>query len=792
MASSGKHIVFWVLGAGAAAVIAVVIFLSRDLIAESWYLHILKSADGKTRIGAIEGLGRFGADRSVPRLLDILPAERSAVLSALRRVHPRCGRRTRDKAIDRLLLERPWENLVQIGGPPQENIDLLRNAVLVELAANDPDQFPRFIDHLRSGDERIAALASAVLCGGWMHAPEAVEGLARKLDADGVIRLLRPVFLAAKSQGGKGLDGVLAERIEGAHGLARRLLERSEDARVRIACVSFHRNATIGGFATNMIPFMFTNPPQIPLQVLDPGFEVLRETFDRDRDPAVKAACLRIAGVLGPESLDLSRIIATVEDPALLVEALEARAVWVTGPGGIEGLRLPGDIDCRWLRISDFRHMLLEPAESERIREILRESGDPRVRDAASLVIASQYRESKGGPWLPICRTPGFKVHEWGVWRDDGGVLEPRARLLDDLPPFVHRLETRPEAYEAERLTVPAGKSMSPFGFVAKPVVFFHAREPLEALVAMRFKGGMPWMFFPEPTDYLEEVGMPILADRPEIQPPWIRGGAAARAATGELSRRCRVASWIVPPHPKPENQPGSLRLAGLGLEWCGLRIGHDPALEAKPAAVPPGSWWSALRDVPASPVAIRGESERFLFYDGAVPLPPPVRVRWADAARSALLVDVPSFEAQRDLDGGVAVLEKWRPQEERTYLSRLLPVPAVLVIRKLEGREAEGAVVESLEPAGPTRPVSLESLDLRGAALAARFLAVLEAQGLDAAEAEPLVRTWRREFFEEEGLRAITVLPRWIYEAALPLMVLPAPEEIVRVGLVWKELDER
>jgi len=61
----------------------------------------------------------------------------------------------------------------------------------------------------------------------------------------------------------------------------------------------------------------------------------------------------------------------------------------------------------------------------------------------------------------------------------------------------------------------------------------------------------------------------------------------------------------------------------------------------------------------------------------------------------------------------------------------------------------------------------------------------------LTAAEATSLVRTWTAEFFEAEGLRVITALPRDVDDTILPLRIVPVPGEIVRVGLIWRECDD-
>jgi hypothetical protein len=47
-----------------------------------------------------------------------------------------------------------------------------------------------------------------------------------------------------------------------------------------------------------------------------------------------------------------------------------------------------------------------------------------------------------------------------------------------------------------------------------------------------------------------------------------------------------------------------------------------------------------------------------------------------------------------------------------------------------------------------------------------------------------------RRAAFGTAGVRALAFLPRRYHDTALPLVVHPAPEEIVRVGVIWAELE--
>jgi hypothetical protein len=117
--------------------------------------------------------------------------------------------------------------------------------------------------------------------------------------------------------------------------------------------------------------------------------------------------------------------------------------------------------------------------------------------------------------------------------------------------------------------------------------------------------------------------------------------------------------------------------------------------------------------------------------------------------------------------------------------------VPAVFVVQAGEGGTLAGAVFHDLPSSPEVYAVRLADLDLRGPALEAAFVAALAAEGLTAAEAEALRRTWEPEFFRAPGTRVLTVLPRWMYDTALPLCILPVPEEVARAGVVWTELGE-
>lgn len=102
---------------------------------------------------------------------------------------------------------------------------------------------------------------------------------------------------------------------------------------------------------------------------------------------------------------------------------------------------------------------------------------------------------------------------------------------------------------------------------------------------------------------------------------------------------------------------------------------------------------------------------------------------------------------------------------------------------------EARGRYLARQPTDGTSVEVDLSDLPLVGDALETRMLAALRAEGLTEAESRALLEAWGEEFFETPGLRAIAMIPRWLYDTLLPLTIEPEPDELVRVGLLWKEI---
>jgi hypothetical protein len=229
-----------------------------------------------------------------------------------------------------------------------------------------------------------------------------------------------------------------------------------------------------------------------------------------------------------------------------------------------------------------------------------------------------------------------------------------------------------------------------------------------------------------------------------------------------------------------------------MGLEWRGLRLGYGPELEGELPGVDESSCWNTLRTVPSTPVAVRGAREKFLFYDGPIAVPSPVHVVWEDESRRALLLAARPVDAYPEARG--------TPYERRPPWSRIpvqmkdpLPprggVPAVLVVHKRPGGPARGCVLEGLHADRAPCRVDLDELRMTSEEIQEALLSVLVAQHLTREEAVSLASTWR-EFFEADGVRTLALVPRWLYDLALPLAVIPTPQEIARTGVVWKEMS--
>jgi hypothetical protein len=180
----------------------------------------------------------------------------------------------------------------------------------------------------------------------------------------------------------------------------------------------------------------------------------------------------------------------------------------------------------------------------------------------------------------------------------------------------------------------------------------------------------------------------------------------------------------------------------------------------------------------------VRGESEKFLFYDGSTNVPPPIVASWTGSGRKTLRLSIRAW--------GEYPTNEWlpwieRPERERSPLS---PIRYAFVIRKDPDAAPRGTVRCGLSPEANPEVVDVEELGLQGDRLSEVFDNALRAEGLSPEEARSLLRTWESDFFQKPGIRLVTFLPRWLYDVAVPLSIYPAPTRVVRVALVLREIQ--
>jgi len=85
--------------------------------------------------------------------------------------------------------------------------------------------------------------------------------------------------------------------------------------------------------------------------------------------------------------------------------------------------------------------------------------------------------------------------------------------------------------------------------------------------------------------------------------------------------------------------------------------------------------------------------------------------------------------------------------------------------------------------------PKAERPLDEVESELAAEWKRTLAADGLTPAEASAMVETWRKTWFRESGDRILTLVPRNVTDAMLPLKITPAPEKTTRVFVARIEM---
>lgn len=519
----------------------------------------------------------------------------------------------------------------------------------------------------------------------------------------------------------------------------------------------------------------------------------LREVYERESNPDVRRFMIRLSAFpLSSETTDsglpLDRIILETEEPripkgiseGILEDAIRA---WVLSGRRFQPSPRVEYFPDRWIELSRLKcdrrvPVKKYPAAIEaRLRSILASRSEPSLRDACSMALS----ETAHG------RVEGFRFAEWGVWSEGKNSLTSPEQVIADLPPFVHRSEVLVQTLRERHK--PRG------GVINKPVIFMRSPTPLAVDLRILFAKGRPWTFYPEITQYLIGISSETaLADDSEITPPWITvpnssdlGSPTRLNADSELERRYDydIAPWLKPQTDRRGLGRHPFSIASVGVRWNGLRVGdgieHEPRLEP----VEPDHWWRHLRAVPSQSVSIRGEREKFLFYDGSTSADGPLLTAWTDDQRNTIALrprSLSDYDALRSVRGFHDTL---RHHDRADHA-----MPGAFVIHVMPSGRCRGQIIGPIEFSNPGIQLQLPALPLNRELLRAQMSAKLQDLGLTEPESESLLLTWQREFLDAPGTRVLTILPEWLYDRLLPAQIKPRPTEIVRVGIVWKESE--
>jgi hypothetical protein len=328
-------------------------------------------------------------------------------------------------------------------------------------------------------------------------------------------------------------------------------------------------------------------------------------------------------------------------------------------------------------------------------------------------------------------------VHEWGTFTtvagEDGRAVEwlPLGGPVD-LPCFVHSfnrllkvgiprgpLGPLPD-YTTARTTLKGKVRME------TPVIYFYATRPAIVDVAVLFRRGMFSEWYPDAA-----VSLP--ARFTTLSQP----GLMNTETTGSMFWK----DVHVMPSTQAPDTPGATDARNES--------------DGFPNELRPSHYYAA-RMTDASPIQVRGEREKFLFYRGVAGFDSPI-----DATIAA--------------NGSVTLTN--RSDAEIPQVMLFTRHGSQVGYRIHAGLHANQQV--TLDRPGADRPLHAVTQELEQ---------TLVAQGLYVKEAKAMIETWRDSWFED-GTRLFYIVPPSIVDDVLPLAVMPAPKSVVRVFVGRAEL---
>jgi hypothetical protein len=258
-----------------------------------------------------------------------------------------------------------------------------------------------------------------------------------------------------------------------------------------------------------------------------------------------------------------------------------------------------------------------------------------------------------------------------------------------------------------------------------KPVIFVHAPKPLTFDLTIRFPDGRPLVWWPA-TSYP-------------------RGDA-------QITDRDRLTFSVAAIDPDPTN-PGRVPQQKLYDVKNGHWVEQLRAVKCDQLYTQSAPYSTPLEVAPRQGYKV---PEKFLYYDGIMKAPATPKIARVDGA----------IELQSD--------------SRHTWAD-------VMVIERDGNKLRAARWTDKIEAGAQTTRIELtETVDLTK--LKADFSTRLAGAGLNADEAEALVKVWDDGLFKKDGLTVFYRIPKQTYDQWLPLEAKPEPKKIARVGIVVHE----